>query len=143
MVEDSLIKLVGDFLDFFLRSVSDVPLEISVGSATILTFIWVVHEIFGHLSFLRIVCFTIWGLVLLDFYTPVESLGREQVWFVVLVVGLAITVVEFTIEKKLSKGKIKKCPHCGGEISEGKLKPAKSSDKRMQKTDSPSQDARP
>jgi hypothetical protein len=70
MFDGEVVALASDFFNFLLRSLSEVPLEVSIGSAMLLTFIWLMNEIFGRLSLWRIVLITIWGLVLLDFYTP-------------------------------------------------------------------------
>jgi hypothetical protein len=129
MSEPSLVKYVFDFLYFIGKALYDVPVEISIGSAIILTFIWLANEIFGRLSLWRTVLVTVWALVLVDlFLTPLKNVGKEHVWLLVLVVGATTAIVERKMPYGLKKRKVHvmRCPHCGAEFDEAQLQSAKS-----------------
>jgi hypothetical protein len=132
MVEMSLVGFLFDFLSFVAKALYEVPLEVSIGTAVLLTFIWLTNEIFGRVGLWRVVLVTVWGLVLIDaFVVPVSTLAKEQVWLVVLFIGVVVTGVERELAGKvrlktrlLRKYAAKKaCPHCGAEISEADLVP--------------------
>jgi hypothetical protein len=122
MSEGEVVALASDFFNFLVRSLSEVPLEISIGSAVLLTFIWLANEIFGRLSLWRIVLITVWGMVLLDFYTPVRNLGKEQLWLVVLLVGVGVTIIDRLLHSVIGKVTMMICPHCGQEVTLTQLK---------------------
>jgi uncharacterized membrane protein (DUF373 family) len=121
MSEPTLVKYVFDFLYFIGKALYDVPVEISIGSAIILTFIWLANEIFGRLSLWRTLLVTVWALVLVDlFLTLLKYLREEHVWLLVLVVGATTTIVERELRHGLKKRKahVVRCPHCGTEFDE-------------------------
>jgi hypothetical protein len=133
MPEPSLVKYVVDFFYFIGRALYEAPLEISIGSAIILTLIWLTNEIFGRLSLWRAVLVTVWALVLVDlFLNPLKNLGKEHVWLLVLAVGATTTIVERKLRHGLKKRKahVVRCPHCGAEFDEAHLtrEPPTSSD---------------
>jgi hypothetical protein len=118
MPEPSLVKHIVDFFYFMGKALYDVPLEISIGSAIILTFIWLMNEIFGRLSLWRNVLVSVWALVLIDlFLTPLKGLGTEHVWFLVIIVGTTTVIVGRKLAA-IRKGKtpVAKCPRWGLEF---------------------------
>ncbi len=130
MVESGIAKILADFFEYVLKSIYAVPIEISVGSAILVTFITVLDEIFGRLSLWRLLLVTIWGIVLLDFFIPLGQIVREQVWLVVVVVGCVVGIVErirSRLNDVLEKRNIMECPHCGHEVTPGQLRKIKRS----------------
>jgi hypothetical protein len=126
LIEFSALGLLTEFLSFLLKSLSEVPLEVSIGSAVVLTFIWIANEIFGRLSLWRTVLMTVWGLIGFNYLAPVQDLSKEEIWLVVLVMGVIMTIVGRTVQGKLAKRKRQLCPHCGAEITapqQGNKKP--------------------
>jgi hypothetical protein len=124
MSEPNLLKYFVDFLYFVAKALYDVPLEISIGTAIILTFIWLTNEIFGRLSLWRTVLITVWALVFVDlFLTPLNHLGEEYLWLLVLVVGATTAIVERKLRHGLEKRKVHvvRCPHCGADFDETHL----------------------
>jgi hypothetical protein len=121
MSELDIFKYFVDFLYFVAKALYDVPLEISIGTAIILTFIWLTNEIFGRLSLWRTALITVWALVLVDlFLTPLKPLGAEYLWLLVLVVGVTTAIAERKLRHSLKSRKthVLKCPHCGTEFDE-------------------------
>jgi hypothetical protein len=131
MTEVAFLNPILDFLAFLANALYEVPLEVSIGSAVLLTFIWLTNELFGRLSLWRIVLVTIWGLVFVDrFVAPVSTMSKEQVWFIVLLIGTFMTVLERELPRDLrtrlrlklrrSKGGPagRTCPHCGKDLPE-------------------------
>jgi hypothetical protein len=129
MTEVAFLNPILDFLAFLANALYEVPLEVSIGSAVLLTFIWLTNELFGRLSLWRIVLVTIWGLVFVDrFVAPVSTMSKEQVWFIVLLIGTFMTVLErelprdlrtkLRLKLKRSKGGPagRACPHCGKDL---------------------------
>jgi hypothetical protein len=116
MVE-ALFAVAYEFVNFLIRTLIEVPLAVTVGSATILTFIWLINEIFTKIALWRIVLVTIWSLVALQaWFAPVQNLGKEQLWFVVVMIGIGVAIVDRGIGHRIRirfAGK-KACPHCGG-----------------------------
>nr|MDO8134772.1 hypothetical protein [Candidatus Njordarchaeum guaymaensis] len=90
MAVDVAFKYLVDFLSFFMNSIYSVPLEISIGGATVLTFFWLVDKIFSRLSVWRTVVVTVWGMLFLDLFTPVRNLSKEQLWLIVILVGVVV-----------------------------------------------------
>lgn len=118
MPEPDLVKYIVDFFYFIAKALYDVPLEISIGTAIILTFVWLTNEIFGRLSLWRNVLVTVWILVLIDlFLTPLKGLGTEHVWLLVIIVAVTTVMLERKVAT-IRKGKmpIAKCPRCGLEF---------------------------
>jgi len=95
MAVDVAFKYLVDFLGFFMNSIYSVPLEISIGGATVLTFFWLVDKIFSRLSVWRTVVVTVWGMLFLDLFTPVRNLSKEQLWLIVILVGVVVTIVQW------------------------------------------------
>jgi len=95
MTADVVVKYLVDFLSFFLNSIYDVPLDISIGGATVLTFFWLVDKIFSRLSVWRTVVVTVWGMLFLDLFTPVRDLSKQQLWPIVIIVGIAVSIVQW------------------------------------------------
>jgi len=91
------VNFLVDFLNFLLNSIYSVPLEISIGSATILTFLWLVDKIFSRLSVWRTVVITVWGMILLDFFIPIGNLRKEQLWLIVILVGIVVAVTQWVL----------------------------------------------
>jgi hypothetical protein len=127
-----------DFLTFLANALYEVPLEVSIGSAMLLTFFWLTNELFGRMSLWRVVLVTVWGLVFVDtFLAPVSTMSKEQVWFIALLIGTFMTVLERELPRNLglklrrrlrrSKGGPagETCPHCGRELPETEITTAK------------------
>jgi hypothetical protein len=138
MTEVAFLNPLFDFLTFLANALYEVPLEVSIGSAMLLTFFWLTNELFGRMSLWRVVLVTIWGLVFVDtFLAPVSTMSKEQVWFIALLIGTFMTVLERELPRNLglklrlrlrrSKGgpAKKTCPHCGRELPEVEIKSAK------------------
>ena len=99
MTADVVVKYLVDFLSFFLNSIYDVPLDISIGGATVLTFFWLVDKIFSRLSIWRTVVVTVWGMLFLDLFTPVKNLSKMQLWLIVILVGMAVGIVQWGLRR--------------------------------------------
>jgi hypothetical protein len=134
LTEVAIVSTLLDFMTFLANALYDVPLEISIGSAMLLTFIWLPNELFGRLSLWRIVLVTIWGLVFVDtFLAPVSTMSKEQVWFIALLIGTFMAVLErelprnlgFRLRQKLRRSKgdaaRRTCPHCRRELPETEI----------------------
>jgi hypothetical protein len=117
LLEFSVLGILSEFLGFLFKSLSEVPLEISIGSAVVLTFIWIANEIFGRLSLWRTVLVTVWGLIGFNYFAPVQDLSKEQIWLAILVIGAVTTIVGRAVHSRLAKRKRQLCSHCGAEIT--------------------------
>jgi hypothetical protein len=138
MNEVAFLNALFDFLTFLANALYEVPLEVSIGSAMLLTFIWLTNELFGRMSLWRIVLVTVWGLVFVDtFLAPVSTMSKEQVWFIALLIGTFMTVLERELPGNLglrlrqrlrrARGRPPRstCPHCGRELPETEITTAK------------------
>jgi len=99
MAVDVVAKYLVDFLSFFLNSIYAVPLEISIGGATVLTFFWLVDKIFSRLSVWRTIVVTVWGMLFLDLFTSVKNLSKMQLWLIVMLVGIVVTIVQWGLRR--------------------------------------------
>jgi len=99
MAVEVAVKYLVDFLSFFLNSIYSVPLDISIGGATVLTFFWLVDKIFSRLSIWRTVVVTVWGMLFLDLFTPVKNLSKMQLWLIVILVGVAVGIVQWGLRR--------------------------------------------
>jgi hypothetical protein len=131
VTEVAIASFLFDFLKFLANALYEVPLEISIGSAMLLTFIWLANELFGRMSLWRVLLVTIWGLVFVDaFLAPVSTMSKEQVWFIALLIGAFMIVLErelrgnvgAKLRSRLRRSKggrpRRTCPHCGRELPE-------------------------
>jgi hypothetical protein len=134
VTEAAVVSALFDFSKFLANALYEVPLEVSIGSAMLLTFIWLTNELFGRMSLWRIVLVTVWGLVFVDaFLVPVNTMSKEQVWFIALLIGTFMTVLERELPRNLglrfrqwvrrTRGRPPRstCPHCGRELPEAEI----------------------
>jgi hypothetical protein len=85
-------------------------LSISLGSALLVTFIWLLNEVTSLLLFWRAVAITVWGLLIANLFVPVTDLPSAQLWaYLLIVIAASIIVSRLT---KMKRRKIR-CPRCG------------------------------
>lgn len=106
-------RFVSDFVQFFIDSLLQVPLSITLGTAAIVTFIWLSNEIASQLMIWRALLVTIWGIIGLDNVYPIRTLGAAEIWLVVLAIGFtAMLLARLTRRRHIRRA----CPTCGTEL---------------------------
>lgn len=109
-VQEGLFQFLFDFGMYVYNFLSTVPLSISLGSAILVTFIWLLNEVTGLILFWRAAVITIWVFLILDLLIPIGELTSGQLWAgLVIVIGASIIVSRLT---RMRHRKIK-CPKCG------------------------------
>lgn len=110
----SLIELVFQFLDFVSKSLLEVPLSLTIGSAIIVTFVWFFNEVAGRVLLWRAAIVTVWTMIGLNEIIPLRTLGKAEMWSIVLLVAALGVVLTRLSRRRFFK---KKCPHCGAELA--------------------------
>jgi hypothetical protein len=107
---EGVFQILYDFALYIYNFLAAVPLSISLGSALLVTFIWLLNELTSLLLFWRAVAITVWGLLIADFFVPVTDLTSAQLWaYLLIVIAASIIVSRLT---KMKRRKIR-CPRCG------------------------------
>jgi hypothetical protein len=107
---ESVFQIFYDFALYIYNFLTTVPLSISLGSALLVTFIWLLNEMTSLLLFWRAVAITVWGLLIADLFVPVADLPSAQLWaYLLIVIAASIIVSRFT---KMKRRKVR-CPKCG------------------------------
>ena len=110
---EEVFQFLYNFGVYVYSFLSTVPLSVSLGSAVLVTFVWLLNEVTGLLLFWRAVVVTVWGFLLVDVFIPIGDLAPGQLWaFLILVIGVGIIVTRLT---KMKRRKLK-CPKCGTVI---------------------------
>jgi len=107
---EGFFQILYDFAVYIYSFLTTVPLSISLGSALLVTFIWLLNEVTSLLLFWRAVAITVWGLLTVDLFVPVAHLTSAELWaYLIIVIAASIIVSRLT---KMKRRKIK-CPRCG------------------------------
>jgi hypothetical protein len=107
---DGTFQVLYDFAAFIYNFLSTVPLSISLGSALLVTFIWLLNEVTSLLLFWRAVAITVWGLLAVSYFIPTAHLTSGELWaYLIIVIAASIIVSRLT---KMKRRKIR-CPRCG------------------------------
>jgi hypothetical protein len=113
VVIEEVFQFLYNFGVYVYSFLSTVPLSVSLGSAVLVTFIWLLNEVTGLLLFWRAVVVTVWGFLLVDAFIPIGQLSPGQLWAcLILVIGVSIIASRLT---KMKRRKLK-CPKCGTVI---------------------------
>lgn len=107
---EGVFQVLYDFGVYVYSFLSTVPLSISLGSAFLVTFIWLLNEMTSLFLFWRAVAITVWGFLAVSFFIPVAHLTSAELWaYLIIVIAASIIVSRLT---KMKRRKIK-CPRCG------------------------------
>jgi hypothetical protein len=110
---EEVFQFLYNFGVFVYSFLSTVPLSVSLGSAVLVTFVWLLNEVTGLLLFWRAVVVTVWGFLVVNVFIPIEHLAPGQLWAcLILVIGVGIIATRLT---KMKHRKLK-CPKCGTVI---------------------------
>jgi len=110
---EEVFQFLYNFGVFIYTFVSTVPLSVSLGSAVLVTFIWLLNEATGLILFWRAAVVTVWGLLVVDAFIPIRDLPPQQLWgYLILVIGIGIIVTRLT----KVRGRKLRCPKCGTVI---------------------------
>jgi hypothetical protein len=107
---DPIIQALYDFGLYIYNFLSTVPLSISLGSALLVTLIWLLNELTSLLLFWRAVAITVWILLVVDLFIPVVHLTSGELWaYLIIVIAASIIVSRLTRMRHRKT----KCPRCG------------------------------
>jgi hypothetical protein len=107
---EGVFEVLYDFALYIYNFLTTVPLSISLGSALLVTFIWLLNEVTSLFLFWRAVAITVWGLLIVDYFVPVTHLTSGQLWaYLLIVIATSILASRLT---RMKRRKIK-CPRCG------------------------------
>jgi hypothetical protein len=110
---EEVFQFLYNFGVYIYSFLSTVPLSISLGSAVLVTFAWLLNEVTGLLLFWRGAVVTVWGFLVIDAFFPIGHLTTSQLWAcLILVIGLGIIVTRLTKTKRRRL----ECPKCGTVI---------------------------
>jgi len=108
---DGIFQILYDFGVYIYNFLATVPLSISLGSASLVTFIWLLNEITSLFVFWRAAAITVWGFLAASFFIPVGHLTSTELWMYLIIVAAASIIVSHLTKMKRRR-KIK-CPRCG------------------------------
>lgn len=107
---EEVFQFLYNFGVFVYSFLSTVPSSVSLGSAVLVTFVWLLNEVTGLLLFWRGVVVTVWGFLVVDSFIPIGDLTPGQLWAcLIIVIGVGLIVTRLT---KMKRRKLK-CPKCG------------------------------
>jgi uncharacterized protein YhhL (DUF1145 family) len=107
---EEAFQFLYNFGLYIYTFLSMVPLSVSLGSAVLVTFAWLLNEVTGLLLFWRAAVVTVWAFLAVNLFIPIGHLTLGQLWAcLLLVIGLGVIVTRLT---KMKRRKIR-CPRCG------------------------------
>ena len=107
---DGIFQVLYDFAVYIYSFFATVPLSISLGSALLVTLIWLLNEMTSLFLFWRAAAITVWGFLAVSFFIPVAHLTSAELWaYLIIVIAASIMVSRLT---RMKRRKIK-CPRCG------------------------------